>query len=340
MDYGLHAGREYTVFMQLRKNAWQIAGVSVNLALSVGMAKGWADRIPNWVVFSLFVLSLVPIAYWLFTHEKLLRHRALIREKYEEGPLRFVFASAFLVAPLVLSLPIGVIWLYGHVVLPWVTPPAPLVHAMPQAEGSKPATPEIYQHGLVAQLPEAKKSLPPPRTSIPKTPRANTEAGQIISAPQGIAIGGGVVTNPTVNNFAPPPKATRRISREAFVSLVASLAKVHGRVEINSYIGDVEASQFADDWKEVLKAAKWDVLYNGTIHQFYMSGPSWSGVLVRVHGDKVPDGTPMSFALDDPALALIEAARSLNFGLVAPDSDPSQPPDYVVLEVGPSRMPQ
>jgi hypothetical protein len=93
----------------------------LNLALGLALAKGWADKIPNLLVFCLFLVSVAPIIYWLFTHDKLLRHRVRIRQEFDASPLRVLAIGGLLVAPLIVSCTLGGIWLYRTVVPTTVT---------------------------------------------------------------------------------------------------------------------------------------------------------------------------------------------------------------------------
>jgi hypothetical protein len=62
----------------------QIAGVIVNLALNLSLAKGWADRVPNVAVVVLYIVSLLPVIYWIVTHEKALRQREWLNSRFRD----------------------------------------------------------------------------------------------------------------------------------------------------------------------------------------------------------------------------------------------------------------
>jgi hypothetical protein len=68
----------------MKKHLPQIAGVILNLALNISLAKGWADRVPNWLVIVLYVLSVLPLAHWAIAHERTLRHRAWLKTRFKE----------------------------------------------------------------------------------------------------------------------------------------------------------------------------------------------------------------------------------------------------------------
>lgn len=72
------------------------------------------------------------------------------------------------------------------------------------------------------------------REVIRPSAHAKNQPQQVINAPNGIAIGGGVVNNPTVNNYGPPPEPPAHITveQEAFSSPTGKLvAKVTLRVD-------------------------------------------------------------------------------------------------------------
>src|SRR5216684_4850160 len=65
----------------------------------------------------------------------------------------------------------------------------------------------------------------------PKATAAHSIKRQFISAPYGIAVGGGVVSNPTVNNYAPVP---RRLSDPQKSELAECFRRKPGRFSISA----------------------------------------------------------------------------------------------------------
>lgn len=120
-----------------------------------------------------------------------------------------------------------------------------------------------------------------------------------ISAPSGIAIGGGTVMNPTVNNFGPPTKPDRLIPSGVRDQLITYLKVKPGKIRISSLVGDGEAYRYAKQWLEIMRAAGWDI-QDEAILGFISTGEPWSGVQLTFHGEpvasgaefKVPDDTP------------------------------------------------
>lgn len=155
----------------MRKYAWQIAGAIVNIALDIALAKGWADKIPNPLVFCLFVLSLAPIIWWLFTHEKLVKHREYVGQQFSKSKVKFTFVAALFLIPVLASGVLGSVWLYRRV-MAFVS--QPIVAKIAASTGTiKTSTPNASgaasssgsEHKQVAQQPEHKLV---PHTHVPR----------------------------------------------------------------------------------------------------------------------------------------------------------------------------
>jgi hypothetical protein len=106
----------------------------------------------------------------------------------------------------------------GHIEATTVKPPT---LGPKHREGSKKQEPR-------PQVPTAAEK---PEESVPASIPAPQQPSPIISAPNGIAIGGGLVANPTVNNFGPPP-AHLSYTEEVVTPLPASgeglkIMKIH-----------------------------------------------------------------------------------------------------------------
>lgn len=108
-----------------------------------------------------------------------------------------------------------------------------------------------------------------------------------VSAPNGIAVGGGTVNNPTVNNYAPP---ARRLDSAEKAALISCLTLHPGTVGIQALMGDAEAFGFANDWLEVFRDAKWKI-DDGVIRSFIPVGAARAGTELHFHGSINPDGT-------------------------------------------------
>lgn len=76
---------------------------------------------------------------------------------------------------------------------------APVPHTV-QSAGPEPQQPAAIQKSPAVPGKKPRHSKPVPKEPLPTPPPQQT-----INAPNGIAIGGGTVSNPTVNNFGPQP---------------------------------------------------------------------------------------------------------------------------------------
>jgi hypothetical protein len=83
----------------------------------------------------------------------------------------------------------------------------------------------------------------PPQNTAPPTPPPN------IFAPNGIAIGGGAVTNPTVNNYGPPQRQLTTDEREKFISYLRPFCPFE--VVVRPIPGNAESMEYAD---QIVKA--------------------------------------------------------------------------------------
>jgi hypothetical protein len=170
----------------VRKYTWQIAGATVNIALDIALAKGWADKVPNLLVFCLFLLSLAPILYWLGTHEKLLRHRQYLRQRFIHSRAKFLLAASLLLIPVVTSSVIGTVWVYRKVSR-FVSQPAVAQTTTGTPKTSTPNTSVALtysdsEHKQVVKQPGHK---PAPREHA--TEQENDKAVTNTAQPQGVA---------------------------------------------------------------------------------------------------------------------------------------------------------
>jgi hypothetical protein len=75
------------------------------------------------------------------------------------------------------------------------------------------------------------------------------------NAPGGFAVSGGTLTNPTVNNFAPPQ---RTISKEQLDNLRLALAGTTGSVSSNCPMSDDEGCAFAESIRQAFDSVGWN----------------------------------------------------------------------------------
>jgi hypothetical protein len=126
--------------------------------------------------------------------------------------------------------------------------------------------------------------------SQPKV-RATPPASQLGAtkniAPNGFAISGGKVDNPTVNNFGPTP---RRLSDQTKSQLISCLKNNPGLFSIAALGGNSEAYKFASDWREVLISSRWQIKHTDTPIQMVMiGGMMWSGMRSSIHNSSSSD---------------------------------------------------
>ncbi len=125
-----------------------------------------------------------------------------------------------------------------------------------------------------------------------------------INAPGGIPITGGNVTNPTVNNFAPP---ARELTSDDSGILVASLSRTKATVRIGAMV-DKEAFHFAGQLYGAFKTAGWTVIEDRV--RGLVPGPDQPpGVRVGFHGEppKGADNTTIEVADDSLQWRVIAA---------------------------------
>jgi hypothetical protein len=156
------------------------------------------------------------------------------------------------------------------------------------------------------------------RNQYPKSPSTNPVGGndvQVINnAPQGFAISGGNVTNPTINNSAPP---RRRIPTELRPELIAILAKKPMKVEVETFINDAEAYQFAQDWYDILKEAGWEMQSTSVRLNMMGGGPPPEGIVVYMKGEPIKPGQYIALDENDQSFALAKCMGELHLRPIA-----------------------
>jgi len=154
--------------------------------------------------------------------------------------------------------------------------------------------------------PPSPKAPPPPifvvqelaphvsREKASKSVSSSKPPIQINNAPNGIAIGGGTVTNPTVNNFVPPSRSLEGLDR---TNLVNALSLTKSKAIVRYPVSDNEASHFAQKISGILKDAGWEVVGDLPIP---ITGDFPPGLRVGFHGELHPDGGAIT--MDDRTL--------------------------------------
>jgi hypothetical protein len=105
----------------------------------------------------------------------------------------------------------------------------------------------------------------------------------------------------------PPP---RRIPAEKRDELIQYLAGRPAKVKISAIANDLEAYRFAQDWFEVLKAAKWTI-DGDRIATFIISGQPQTGVVASMRGEPVGANEIFQVPNTEPAAYLANAMTAL-----------------------------
>jgi hypothetical protein len=215
------------------------------------------------------------------------------------------------------------------------------------SEGTTAAEPREHEASRRAETGHDKKT--PRRALVPREqlhdqqePRNDSRGlpgAPITTAPNGIAISGGNVTNPTVNNLGPPPEPERHIPDEKRAELISWLSQSHGTITINAHPRDAKAFKFAEEWRDIFAAAGWDMKYNGRIHEYMVGSQAFAGVVIIYHGDKPAPGVEAEVPSSGPEMYAAKALASV------PGSDnillgprPDQPEGSIVILLGPVYM--
>jgi len=162
--------------------------------------------------------------------------------------------------------------------------------------------------------------------------KAEAAPQQIVSAPSGIAIGGGTVTNPTVNNFTLPERHILEAEKDY---LRGCLSKHAGSVSVSAIANDPEAYAFADDWFHIFQQAGWSI-EEDRIKPFLIGGGMWTEMHIMVRGSVNSGGTNAKFdpnsAGENIANCLVNHPFEWKSAMIL---DPNYPPDKVDVQVGP-----
>jgi len=236
---------------------------------------------------------------------------AAYREGWFTGQQWYVALGRVVASVVVIAFVLGAVW---EVAWRFRERPVPVAQNLPPSMIAPPMLPVP----AVPQKPEIEK---PPKKSPPLTNKhkesqvqgnkgsndTNTEIGTaqgpVAIAPNGIAIGGGTVTNPTVNNnFSAPPQRT--ISPDQRSALIACLGTNPGKYTVGAPSGNREAYIYAQDWSGVFHAAGWTNEQPIPVVTVIESGP-WPAMQFAAHGTfdnaskpVMVDGSPEKTAVE------------------------------------------
>jgi hypothetical protein len=120
------------------------------------------------------------------------------------------------------------------------------INAVREALNVRPAAPKAPPAPIVV------KEEPPARSSPGPKP-SPTFSAEINNAPNGIAIGGGTVTNPTVNNFGTPSRRLTSQQISAIKSSAQGLCSTLPPIAVTAANANQEAQRYALDFFNALK---------------------------------------------------------------------------------------
>ncbi len=163
--------------------------------------------------------------------------------------------------------------------------------------------------------------------------RVTTASPVVNIAPGGIINNGGVMTNPTVNNFRPSP---RRLTAEQQQQLSEAVKATPSDVIVWAVGGDNEAWDLGADICKALERAGWKV-ENGGVQAMIPGGPLYSDLAVFVNPDdgQIIAGEQIHLN-NQAAYNLVMQLRSLNFTVGVSVSD-RVPKGSVKIVLGPPK---
>lgn len=176
---------------------------------------------------------------------------------------------------------------------------------------------------IASDLEHLAKLLPAEDDHSPLEPQTS------ISAPNGIAIGGGNVTNPTVNNYAPPQ---RQIPTPIADALILALKQYPGEAHLNSDSGDLEANTLARQFFSIFVAAGWHPIEIGTL----MGGSALpQEIQIGYRGTAGIAGQMGSIPNDQPAArAVAQALFRSGFKRVTITPNPNDKVNVLSINIG------
>jgi hypothetical protein len=129
-----------------------------------------------------------------------------------------------------------------------VSPPPPSATPIPFTPTVASPSPRTLQRTVRPVL-SLKPTPAPAMTPVP-TPTSSPIGA---NAPFGIAISGGNVTNPTVNNFAPPQRILTEDQRKAFVGILRTYCPFE--IAVRGIPGNAESMAYAEQLMRAIKEA-------------------------------------------------------------------------------------
>ncbi len=230
-----------------------------------------------------------------------------MRKKWTRNQQIAVWAVAAAVVGILSTLFRSEIRQFFHLERPQIAEIQPIHRSAPPVQNTGPAKPE------------QQKTKEAPKTKTHVTGNENVTDNNIsgdnnvtgnnnqtratANAPNGIAIAGGTVIQPTVNNYTPP---NRRLSDDQKAMLKACLAVKTGTFTISAIANNSEAYQYAKYFSDVFSDAGWKNEQPIPVAIIMIAGGMWSGVRISVHGTwneatktaSLIDGAPETLGLE------------------------------------------
>jgi hypothetical protein len=155
-----------------------------------------------------------------------------------------------------------------------------------------------------------------------------------INAPSGIAIGGGTVVNPTVNNYGAQTKPDRTIGEPDRTEIVRYLSEMKGTIGLSAPSGDREATNYAVLWYAIFKDAGWQMKDRIVLAYLTVGGNPTPGAILHVRGEPAKQGEQITVLAADPLARVANALKSQSVPILL-QRDPNQEDGLIVIQFGP-----
>jgi hypothetical protein len=158
---------------------------------------------------------------------------------------------------------------------------------------------------------------------------------QINSAPNGIAIGGGTVVNPTVNNnYTGQTKPDRTVTDADRINIVTYLSQIKATVSLKAPLGDKEATNYAILWYGIFKDARWIMKDRIVLAYMTVGGNPQPGAILYEKGEPPQPGKEISVPNTDPVAYVANALKSQNVP-ISLQRDFNQEEGVITIQFGP-----
>jgi len=167
--------------------------------------------------------------------------------------------------------------------------------------------------------------------------RVNSPAApniQINNAPNGIAIGGGTVVNPTVNNYPAQTKPDRTVTDADRMNIVAYLSQIKATVSLKAPYGDKEATSYAIFWYGIFKDARWTMKDRIVLAYMTVGGNPTPGAILYEKGEPPQPGKEIPVPNTDPIAYVATALKRQNVP-IALQRDLNQEEGVITIQFGP-----